>query len=320
MRQDNPKKFQIQKRLKKITSPNDKLVKTIFNLPADDYVGIIKSGRRAKVTEKIIRGKKVQTYFWLKIIGVPEGEKIPTRFEIEGIGTVNLSRPLNEFDRTIFEICISAQAEELEFLTVDSLFREMAGGKSTNTRPTLEEKIAILESIGKMMITAITIDFSETREKMKKYSSAPPRLVGTILPCQYLDGVKVNGKTTAIIKFLDESPLLTIARAKNKQIISYPVALRDIPNQNNTPTVTELKSYVIRRVNEIIQHSKDLRPTITFEDVFKHCGLNEASKWQKQDARKIIFAVMENLKSQGVIRSFEKLKGGRSYYAVSFKV
>lgn len=310
------KKFQIQKRLKTITSPNDKLIKTVFNLPAADYAGIIKSGGRAKVTEKVIRGKKIQTYFWLKVIGVPEGEKIPTCFEVEGIGTVNLSRPLDEFDRAIFDVCISAQAEEMEFITLDSLFREMTGGKSNNTRPTAKEKSAILESIGKMMLTATKIDFSETREKMKKYASAPSSLFGSILPCKILDGVEVNGKTTAIIQFLDESPLLTIARAK-RQILNYPVALRGIPNQNTTPLVTKINGYVIRRVNEIIQH-KEMTPTITFNDVFKHCGLVEASKWQRQDARKIIFDVMENLKAQDVIQSFEKKKNGNFYYAISF--
>jgi len=310
------KKFQIQKRLKTITSPNDKLIKTVFNLPAADYAGIIKSGGRAKVTEKVIRGKKIQTYFWLKVIGVPEGEKIPTCFEVEGIGTVNLSRPLDEFDRAIFDVCISAQAEEMEFITLDSLFREMTGGKSNNTRPTAKEKSAILESIGKMMLTATKIDFSETREKMKKYASAPSSLFGSILPCKILDGVEVNGKTTAIIQFLDESPLLTIARAK-RQILNYPVALRGIPNQNTTPLVTKINGYVIRRVNEIIQH-KEMTPTITFNDVFKHCGLVEASKWQRQDARKIIFDVMENLKTQDVIQSFEKKKNGNFYYAISF--
>lgn len=311
------KKFQIQKRLKIITSPNDKLVKTVFNLPAADYAGIIKSGGRAKVTEKVIRGKKVKTYFWLKVIGVAEGEKIPTCFEVEGIGTVNLSRPLDEFDRAIFDVCISAQAEEMEFITVDSLFREMTGGKSNNTRPTAKEKSAILESIGKMMLTATKIDFSETREKMKKYASAPPSLFGSILPCKILDGVEVNGKTTAIVQFLDESPLLTIARAK-RQILSYPVALRDIPNQNATPLVTKINGYVIRRVHEIIQHT-EMTPTITREDVFKHCNLADATQRQKSQAWEIFLKAMENLNSQGVIRDLEKKKDGNFYYAISFK-
>ncbi|MBQ3444329.1 MAG: hypothetical protein IJG33_13915 [Selenomonadaceae bacterium] len=312
---DEKKKFQIQRRIRKITSPNDKLVKTVFNLPASEYAYVIESGERDWVTEKKIRGVDVKTYFWLKVIGVPEGKKIPTHFEVDGIGTVNISRPLNEFDRAIFDACISTQEAGLKIATVDFLFRIMTG--DDKKQPTRTEKTAILESIGKMMTTLITIDFSEAREKMKKYDSAPARLVGAILPCQYLDGVKVNGQETAIIKFLDESPLLEIARAK-KQIINYPSALLEIFNQNNTPLVTRIKSYVIRRVHEIILHPKDLRPTITFEDVFKHCDLANATKWQKQDARKIIFEVTENLKAQGVIRSFEKKKDGKVYHAISF--
>ena len=310
---EEKEKNQIQRRIRKIMSPNDKLVKIVFNLPADEYSHIIESGERDWVTEKKIRGNDVKTYFWLKVIGVPEGKKIPMHFEVEGIGTVNISRPLNEFDRAIFDACISTQEAGLKFTTVDFLFRVITGNEKK--QPTRTEKTAILESIGKMTTTLITIDFSEAREKMRKYNSVPARLAGAILPCQYLDGVKVNGQETAIIKFLDKSPLLEIARAK-RQIINYPAALLDILNQNNTPLVTKLKSYVIRRVQEIIQHN--MTPTITFDDVFKHCDLADATKWQKQDARKVIFEVTEHLKSQGLIRNFEKKKDGKAYYAISF--
>ena len=305
------KKFQIQRRVKKIVSPNDKLSKTLFNLPAGEYADVIQNGRRDYVTEKIIRGKKIKTYFWLGIIGVSEGEEIPTHFKVEGIGTVNICRPLNEYDRDVFVACISAQETGFEGITVDSLFRVITG--DDKKQPTPAEKTAILESIGKLLITAITIDFSEAREKMKKYDSVPKRLVGAILPCKYLDGVEVNGRKTAIIKFLDESPLITIARAK-KQIISYPAALRDIPNQNNTPLVIMIKSYVIRRVEEIIQHN--MTPTITFADVFNHCGLTEADKWQKQDARKVIAAIFETLKTNGKIKNFEFERDGNIYRAI----
>lgn len=314
MNQDNnPKKFQIQRRIKKIVSPNDKLTKTLFNLSAAEYGDVILNGMRDSVTEKTIRGNKIKTYFWLSVVGVPEGEKIPTHFEVEGIGTVNISRPLTAFDRAIFDACISAQEAGFQFATVDFLFRVMTGDDLKKT--TAAEKSAILESVGKMMATLITIDFSEPRAKMKKYSCAPPRLVGAVLPCKYLDGVSVNGQETAIVKFLDESPLLTIARAKNKQIISYPSALLDIGEQNNTPRVSAIKSYLIRRVQEIISHK--MTPTITFADVFNHCDLADASKWQKQDARKLILDVMKHLQAQGIIRSFDKEKDGRTYCAVT---
>lgn len=309
MRQNTPKNYQIQKRPQTISTPNDKLAKFVFNLPADEYSCVIECGARDCVTEKKARGKMVKTYFWLNIIGVLEKEKFPTHFKVEGVGSVDISRPLNEFDRTVFDACISAQEAGEKSVTVDFLFRGMTGDDKKQATPA--EKAAILESIGKMMITRIVVDFSEARKKMKY--DIPARLVGAILPCQYADGVKVNGQETAVIEFLKESPLLTIARAK-KQIISYPAALLDIPNQNNTPTVIKIKSYVIRRVQEIIKHA--MTPTITFEDVFMKCGLDDATKKQRQDARKIIFDVMEKLKAEGVIRSFEKIKDGRIYRAV----
>lgn len=304
------KKFQIQKRPRIITSPNDKLAKLVFNLPANEYSCVIERGARDCVTEKKARGKiMATTYFWLNIIGIREGEKFPTHFKIKGVGSVDISRPLNEFDRAVFDACISAQATGAKSVTVDFLFRGMTGDDKKQTTPA--EKAAILESIGKMMITQIVIDFSEARKKMKY--DAPARLVGAILPCQYVDGVKVNGQETAIIEFLKESPLLAIARAK-KQFISYTAALLDLPNQNNTPLVIRIKSYVTRRVHEIIKHK--MTPTITFEDVFEKCRFDDVTKKQRQDARKIIFDVMEKLKAEGVIRSFEKIKDGRIYRAV----
>lgn len=306
------KKCLIERRLSHITSPNDKLAKLVFNLPANEYPDVIKHGEPERIVEKRKQGRiMATTHFWLNIIGIREGEKFPTHFKIKGVGSVDISRPLNEFDRAVFDACISAQAAGAKSVTVDFLFRGMTGDDKKKTTPA--EKAAILESIGKMMITQIVIDFSEARKKMKY--DIPARLVGAILPCQYADGVVVNGQATetAVIEFLNESPLLTIARAK-KQIISYPAALLDIPNQNNTPTVIKIKSYVIRRVQEIIKHA--MTPTITFEDVFMKCGLDDADKGKKRDARKIIFDVFEKLKAEGVIRSFEKIKDGRIYRAV----
>ena len=60
---------------------------------------------------------------------------------------------------------------------------------------------------------------------------------------------------------------------------------------------------MIRYVHEIILHPKDLRPTITFEDVFKHCDLVDAIKWQKQDARKNYLC--GNGKSKSIERNSE---------------
>ncbi|MBQ3443278.1 MAG: hypothetical protein IJM92_17960 [Fibrobacter sp.] len=288
-------KFQTNFRLDSIVSPNDKLTRNLFNLPAEEYFDALQKGISIAVTETTIRGKKIQTHF-----------------KLNGGGLAALKRPLNEYDRTIFDICNSAREAKFIGITRDSLFRAVIGGK-TNQYPRPNQANAILESLKRLM-TVIEIDFSQTRDKIPKYNSVKPILISPILPCRILHDVLVNGQLTSIIKFTDESPLMTIARAK-KQIITYYVNLRDITGQNNTTLVIMIKSYLIRRVLEILAHN--MTPTITFYDLFKHCELLNASRWQKQDARKIVLGVMENLKSEGIIKSFALTKKDGSYYSIS---
>ena len=71
-----------------------------------------------------------------------------------------------------------------------------------------------------------------------------------------------------------------------------------------------IKSYVIRRIIEIKLHSQ-LTSAITFDDLFNHCELANANRWQKQDVRKIAVGVLENLKSADFIQNFELTKKRR---------
>ena len=285
--------LQIQKKLNKITSPNDKLVKKIFNLPDYEWQDAITLGATIRITEKVLRGKKIQT-----------------RFEIEGIGSVEIARSLDEYDRAVLDACISAYAAGFEFITVDALLKVLTGSKHKDA-PYPAQKADFLESVDKLMSTLIKIDFSDTREKM--YSAAEPKLVSNILPCEYLN-LKVNGQSATVIHFLAESPIMKIARWK-KQIITYPVELLAVPNLNNTLLVVTIKFYLIRRVLEIIQHH--MTPTITFDDVFEKCGLADADKWKKQDARQIILKIMEHLKTNGVITGFEAVKRAGKFYSIT---
>ena len=288
-------KFHFNTNVTKLITLNDKLTKTLFSLPADEYYDSLQNGMSIAVNETISRGKKIQSHFTLK-----------------SGGFAALRRPLNEFDRAVFDTCNSARAAKFRGITPDSLFRALVGGK-TNQNPRPNQLAPIFESLERLM-TVIEIDFSQTCEKIPKYNSAPAKITAQILPCQILENVIVNGQITTIIEFTDESPLLKIARAK-KQLLTYPISLLKIPRQNNTPLVIMIKSYVIRRVLEIIAHN--MTPTITFADVFKHCELSDANRLQQYDARKIILDVMKHLQSDGIIKSFETTKKDGSYYSIS---
>lgn len=128
---------------------------------------------------------------------------------------------------------------------------------------------------------------------------------------------KVNGqKVEGVIYFKENSPLFDIANAKS-QVIRYPHALLNVPNQNNTPLVITLKKYVMRRICEIKLHSQ-LKPTITFDDVFSKCKVNANDKKKKFDARNVIIKFFEHLKSQNFISDFEVKKEGREFSKISF--
>lgn len=286
--------FQTDISLEKIVSPNDKLTKILFNLPADEYFDALQKGISIAVNETTFRGKKIQTHF-----------------KLNGSGLAALKRPFNEYDRAIFDIYNSAREANFIGITRDSLFRALTGSGHRSPRP--NQATAILESLERLM-TVIKIDFSQTRNKMPKYNSVPAQIISPIMPCKILNNVLVNGQLTSIIKFTDESPLMTIARAK-KQIITYSVNLRNITGQNNTTLVIMIKSYLIRRVLEIIAHN--MTPTITFDDLFKHCELFNANRFQQRDARKIVISVMNNLQSEDIIKSFKLTKKDGFYYSVT---
>lgn len=287
-------KFQNNFKIENIISCNDKLTKILFSLSVDEYFDILQNGISVTVTEIVSHGKKIQTHF-----------------KLNGGGIATFKRPFDEYDRAIFDICNSARESGLIGITHDSIFRALTCSEHRSPRP--NQVATIIESVKRLM-TNIEIDFSQTRDKIPKYSDVPAQIISPILPCRILHNVLVNGKLTSIIKFTDESPLMTIARAK-KQLITFPVELRNIANQNNTPLVITIKSYLIRRVLEIILHK--MTPAITFEDLFNHCLLSKATKKQKQDAREISLSVLTKLKSEGFIKEFELTKKANVYYSIS---
>ena len=107
-----------------------------------------------------------------------------------------------------------------------------------------------------------------------------------------------------------------MAQAK-KQLISYDARLLNMPGQQNTPMSIEAKNYTMLRIQEIALH-KQLTPTITFADVFKKLRIENADNQIKRRAREIMVAFFEHLKTEGVVKSFEVVKQGNTFYGIQF--
>ncbi len=117
---------------------------------------------------------------------------------------------------------------------------------------------------------ATIVDFSGAADLLleMKYTDKDGNEVilksANLLSADILDG-KVNGQLLeGVIYFKSTSPLFDIADAKN-QIIRYPHAFLNVPNQNNTLRIVSIKKYVMRCICEIKLHH--MTPTITFDDV-----------------------------------------------------
>ena len=102
-----------------------------------------------------------------------------------------------------------------------------------------------------------------------------------------------------------------------KQLISYDARLLDIPGQQNTSMRIEAKNYTMLRIQEIILH-KQLTPTITFADVFKKLRIENAHAEIKRRVREYMIALFKHLKKESVLKSFEVVKHGNSFYGVKF--
>ena len=162
----------------------------------------------------------------------------------------------------------------------------------------------------------LTYNMADICEKLNYNGGKPELLVSTLLPSHYIKASTINGNDATTIYFTAEPPLLKIAKLKNEQLLTYDATLLDVPNQQNTPMNIAVKNYVIQRIQEVKLHR--LIPTITFEDVFQKCRIQNASRDTKMNARNTIIKFFEYMKEKLEIKDFELTKKGNSFYSIKF--
>ena len=300
---DSDDKVQIQRRLKKARVPVDKLTQRVFGegdnigLTVDEYIAMIRDGEYCFCNEKI-RGKDVET---------------PFRLELEE-GFKN-ELPPDPFTREVLFSAISAYEDGLNTMTISMTLDALTGGEEKHKiqKRQFEE---IHAAFKRLAFTGITVKLTPLLEACPTYRKNYHRdgtLTGALLPCKFLGG-EVNGKKALVIKMLDESPLMTVARMK-KQIMTYDLEPLAIKGQKNTPQIMTIKNYLLRRIELMKQRNQT--PSIKFNTLYKNCGLADASDSTKQNARKIIVDTLKAFVSDGVIKDFEFVSElGRKYQRI----
>lgn len=287
--------------------PNDVFIKTVFNACHSAYKALLR-GKFYNVKEKRKTKKK---------------DPVFSKLEIQNVEGYDNDLPLNEYDRAVLGIIISEYLVDNLYTTVNIIHRALIGRPGQGLKgfyPKKDQKKSIVDSVIKLMSTVV--DFSGVNDSLKamKYTDKDGNEItfraSNLLLADIIDA-KINGQEMeGVIFFKQNSPLFQIADAKD-QVIRYPHALLNVPNQNNNPLVISLKKYVMRRICEIKLH-KNLAPTITFHDVFSKCRLGKVSHDQQYNARNVIIKFLEHLKVQKFITDFEVKKRGNTIYGVTF--
>ena len=296
MSNDKPKKFQVQRRVKKMTAPCDKLSQILFEFSADEYAEILENRDKCGCVEIVKKGKKIITPYWLELVE-DYADKLPP----------------DAFTREILFHAMNFYEQGFNVFTFSMTLDSLTGGEEKR-HLYKEQYAAIKRAIDKLGFTRIEIALAPLFKVFPKYAANfkdncdRARIIGCLLPMKYLE-TEINGQKTFAVKLLDESPLMTYAKLK-KQLLTYDTTPLAIAGQNNTPTVITIKNYLLRRI-KLIEHG--LNPIILFETIYKNCGLVDADKWKKQDARKEIEITLNSFKADGVIKNFEFEKQGRAY-------
>ena len=293
---------------RKMVIPNDRASKRYFVQSLEDY-------------EEYITGKSHLGVLEMKNNPKYKDIDTPVRFSIDPRVVAedpSVTEVLGRFDNDVANVCISEWEAGNRYVTYSTIYRTLTGrvGES-DANPSKVQLAAIKHSLKKLMNIQLEIFFYDACTKLGYNNGEKKYIKDKIIPARFVD-CTVNGQKTTVIELTAESPLLTLARLKNNQIISYDVELLNTPNQKNTPLNIELKHYAIRRVMETKAHPKQMTPSITFADVLEKCRISDADNKKKHRVRESLKAVFEHLLDCGEIDSFQVNKKKGVFYSISF--
>ena len=240
----------------------------------------------------------------------------PFRIFVDEHSSFSLSEPIEQFDFDVLCSCISEFYIDNRYITDSIIYRALTGKVGDNdANPSKDQRAAIIHSIEKLMFLKSEINMTDYCQKLKCNGGNSFEIISPLLPAKIITETTVNGKVSTVIQLLAESPLWQIALLKN-QFLYFAAELLNVPHQQNTKMNIEIKNYSMHRIVEIKAHN--LTPTLTFNDIFTKCRIDNASNDTKMNARKTIIKLFEHLKAKRFIKSFELTKRGNSFYSIKF--
>ncbi|MEE1130231.1 MAG: hypothetical protein UHX00_01235 [Caryophanon sp.] len=247
--------------------------------------------------------------------------QVTLNFDDENIQIIEKNgRRLTAFDRSVLNsVCSRFEAGNLTF-TPDQIYRTM-NGLTEREFVSAESKARIIESIDKMRMLEVKIDYTEEATKMykKPHTDRLNKYVisSYLLALSKVELITSNGAVQGY-KLL-EKPIIYTYSQHNNQIISVPITLLNTKNYlRTTPDVTVIREYLIRRI-AVMKNDKTKSNKILFEKVYDELSLIDPDKKKTKKIRDIVEKVLTKFKDDSFIEDFELFKKGRSFCGVSIK-
>ena len=221
---------------------------------------------------------------------------------------------LTEFDRAVRNACISEHTAGNEFTTPERIYRRLGGSYNLGD----DMRKAIMDSIDRLASVRIEIEMDKAQEKFgygKGRESATFK--GYLLPTETLE-VKINGQPVkSAIHFLKKGVIFAVADAKD-QIITCDQKLLEAPIRHTERGIA-LNHFLVRRTLEIKgsheahktnPHIRPLHKTILFETMLRKCGMENATRRQRQQFKENAEKILKYEVELGVIKSYSFEYGG----------
>ena len=245
--------------------------------------------------------------------------QVTLNFDDENIEIVEKNgKRLTAFDRSVLNsVCSRYEAGNLTF-TPDQIYRTM-NGLTEREFVSKESRARIIESIDKMRLLEVKIDYTEEATKLYKHPTSES-LSKYIISSYLLALSKVELTTSNGVvqgyKLL-EKPIIYTYSQHNNQIISVPINLLNTKDYLRTsPEVTVIREYLIRRI-AVMKNELKKSNRILFEKIHTELNLTDIDKKKSKKIRDTVEKILTKFKDDGYISEFTFFKKGNAFAGVS---
>jgi hypothetical protein len=282
----------------------DSLLKNIQLYPTEHFNINIDNLTRSILESKIDGNGKLD----IKLLE-SRSKHIKSDITVSNLDKINVK--FDEFHWAVLDACGSIIRDGYEYTTLAILRRKLGGAANKNSREDLHLDTDIKTAIEELAMIRISVDMQNT-EKIydSPLESGKYKFNGYLLPNESLE-MSVNGQPATIYHFNRQSILVVTSEMKDQVITSNQEFFQ--PPIRMTRRSIAIHHFLLRRVNEMkgsLEASKTnkrvtpLRHTILLDSFYKACGLEDASRQIKQNARDIAVKILDFFKEKALIKGY----------------